>query len=408
MLNHLFLSFLFVLILIKLSYNNVDNYFKAIYKSKGIKSISLLHDIKYNIIKRKVKGDKCFKWTFPINYYIGSNVHAKTVIQALQELEKQTCIRFKLHTGTTIPQTGIRFDDGEECSSLVGKWSLNNWQTITVSGHCTTIGSIQHEVLHALGIDHEHNRIDRDNYLNIYFNNIDKEDLEDFDLVKCIDSETYGIPYDYGSIMHYDRYAYSANDKITMSPKHHLYAKTIGHEQKLSFLDIQTLNIHYCSNTCLVKIQCYNGGYQDPNRCYACKCVEGYIGQLCKILSKSILLCGINRLDAKYYQKIFQQNGKKNCIYNIFAPINTLIHIRIIKLELFPAREEVCLPTTSLEIKYWKDKRITGARFCGLTRNIQILSQNNHVILHFRSLLQSNYFTIIYKIVKKRRRSWVF
>ena len=41
-----------------------------------------------------------------------------------------------------------------------------HWQIIHLSGRCQN-GTVQHEVLHALGFMHEHTRPDRDDYLDV-------------------------------------------------------------------------------------------------------------------------------------------------------------------------------------------------------------------------------------------------
>ena len=45
----------------------------------------------------------------------------------------------------------------------------STWQAIALSESCagTSQATVQHEILHALGVHHEHNRPDRDDYLNV-------------------------------------------------------------------------------------------------------------------------------------------------------------------------------------------------------------------------------------------------
>ena len=65
-------------------------------------------------------------------------------------------------------------------------------------GGCTTSGPriIIHEILHALGFDHMQNRVDRDQYIRVNWDNIDKEAHDQFDTK---DGETFGLPYDCAS-----------------------------------------------------------------------------------------------------------------------------------------------------------------------------------------------------------------
>ena len=60
------------------------------------------------------------------------------------------------------------------CFSSVGRsfW-IPGPQTISLTSGCTgSIGTIQHELLHSLGFWHEQSRIDRDNYVEILWENI--------------------------------------------------------------------------------------------------------------------------------------------------------------------------------------------------------------------------------------------
>jgi hypothetical protein len=66
---------------------------------------------------------------------------------------------------------------------------------------------IIHELVHALGFDHEQNRPDRDDYVEIIFENIQTgEKNYDFQKLEPTEFQDLKIPYDYESIMHYSSF----------------------------------------------------------------------------------------------------------------------------------------------------------------------------------------------------------
>ncbi len=84
---------------------------------------------------------------------------------------------------------------------------------------CLNNRTIVHELLHALGFMHEQNRPDRDDHVNIIFENIDPDNLRQFEKVPSESYSVHDTPYDYDSVMHYDGKAFSKNDGDTIVPK---------------------------------------------------------------------------------------------------------------------------------------------------------------------------------------------
>ena len=60
-----------------------------------------------------------------------------------------------------------------------------------------------HEIGHALGLWHEHQRTDRDDYIDVDFNNIALGASGNFALPSPGQVVSYDVPYDFNSIMHY-------------------------------------------------------------------------------------------------------------------------------------------------------------------------------------------------------------
>lgn len=70
-------------------------------------------------------------------------------------------------------------------------------------------GAIQHELLHVLGLLHEQSRPDRDDYVQIVWSNIEPKFVQNFMKADEATAETFGLPYDFDSLMHYPANAFA-------------------------------------------------------------------------------------------------------------------------------------------------------------------------------------------------------
>jgi len=149
------------------------------------------------------------------------------VLKAMAHVTSATggkCITFAAAPATQ--KNYINIKDGGGCSSLVGMWG-GGVQDVNLNktGCIPYMATIAHELMHAIGFDHEHNRPDRDNYITIFLNNVIKAPK---DMSSNFNRRDKGIvykdvPFDYNSVMIYGETAFSVNvndkSKITMQDK---------------------------------------------------------------------------------------------------------------------------------------------------------------------------------------------
>lgn len=84
---------------------------------------------------------------------------------------------------------------------------------------------ITHELLHVLGLIHTQNRYDRDKYIKINEDAIDRKSMDQY-MPKCYECDTYNLPYECDSVMHYGWMDFAASGRLlaffrpTMTAKH--------------------------------------------------------------------------------------------------------------------------------------------------------------------------------------------
>ncbi|KAI4495683.1 hypothetical protein M0802_008518 [Mischocyttarus mexicanus] len=135
------------------------------------------------------------------------------------------------------------------CYSDLGRNPLSGSSILNLNiNTCFNIlGHALHEMLHTLGAYHEHMRPDRDEHIDILWENIRKGAELNFKLLDVNRVTYYGLPYDYKSIMHYSMTAFSKDRSVaTIVPK--IDNVEIGQRLRLSYYDIKKILITYkCS-----------------------------------------------------------------------------------------------------------------------------------------------------------------
>lgn len=92
-------------------------------------------------------------------------------MEAMEDFHRYTCVRFVPHNGDR--DDYIRITAGNTgCWSSVGRIGGRQDVNLQVPGCVMKKGTVIHELMHAVGFIHEQSRYDRDDFVDIQWQNI--------------------------------------------------------------------------------------------------------------------------------------------------------------------------------------------------------------------------------------------
>ncbi|EYC12143.1 hypothetical protein Y032_0048g1635 [Ancylostoma ceylanicum] len=317
-----------------------------------------------NRTKRQAFRDQNYPrtlWSNGVNYFFdpsASPAVRSVFTKGARLWMKDTCIDFR--ENSQAPDR-IRVFKEDGCWSFVGR--LGKQQDLSLGDGCESVGTAAHEIGHAIGFFHTQSRHDRDNFITFNVQNVKPDWVDQFTKQTTATNENYGLPYDYGNIMHYGANSASYNGRPTMIPNDPKYVETLG-SPIISFYELLMINQHY---GCMM----YQASAQ--------------------------------------YQTLTDEVGNRNagqrpredmdmCHYWITAPAGARIEVKLVG---FPKGLAVdgC-QYAGVEIKTHADQRLTGYRFCAPEdAGVTLVSKHNIVPIITYNRFYATKTVIQYRIV---------
>eukprot|EP00929_Paragymnodinium_shiwhaense_P100260 TRINITY_DN6246_c0_g1_i4.p1 TRINITY_DN6246_c0_g1~~TRINITY_DN6246_c0_g1_i4.p1 ORF type:complete len:527 (+),score=33.79 TRINITY_DN6246_c0_g1_i4:81-1661(+) len=200
-----------------------------------------------------------YRWKPGINEEIKA-----TLLVAMEIWQSRSCLRFQeveeyhLCDDQTSDMAPWCYpvnmgSDEEGCNSHAGYWGAP-WQKLNLQTKgCNHMGIALHELGHTVGLSHEHERFDRDQYIKVALENVEKTENERwFDVNPWRNRALRHIPYDLSSIMHYGEgaFAWRGTKTISVIGRDAWGNCKVGQRQMLSMGDILTVrDLYDCSDT---------------------------------------------------------------------------------------------------------------------------------------------------------------
>nr|CAI5862024.1 unnamed protein product [Callosobruchus analis] len=183
----------------------------------------------------------------------------QTLKKAMELYHKYTCLTFREKLSNDHDYLAIK-SNAAGCWSSIGRQGGTQDLNLAAPDCVVKVGTAIHELMHAAGFVHELTRYDRDKYVEINWDNVREEHKHNFEKQREGEIDEFGVSYDYNSVMHYSKFAFTENINVpSITPKVPSKAKNMGQRLGFSIKDITEVNTMYnCSEKTQVAWDEYN------------------------------------------------------------------------------------------------------------------------------------------------------
>ncbi|KAE9554392.1 hypothetical protein FO519_002384 [Halicephalobus sp. NKZ332] len=223
-------------------------------------------DLPNSIMYNALPSDSRYRWTvytdsdgnYLLPYIITGSFDSEEqqiIAGAMRAIENNTCVRFVKRTNQ--PEfLDLQNKRNQGCYTTVGRQPGRNVVMLEANNIATCVEHdiVVHELMHTLGLWHEHMRNDRDNFIKVHYENIETAYYPQFDKIPTNESTTYGVTYDYRSVMHYAKDAFGVSPNvITMETLDPAFQNVIGKVSDAAPSDYLKICSIYSCKTCMGK-----------------------------------------------------------------------------------------------------------------------------------------------------------
>lgn len=198
------------------------------------------------LIAEKVDG-KSTKWpkgTLPFEIdekvFVPNERMHQMILSAMERWQEQTGMIFKEREEE---EDYVLFTKGETCCQSPVGFQGGKQLILCDVEEGFSVGSVMHEIGHAVGFYDEHQRKDSQDYVSLRKENVDPQIAEAWSQQK---EGVLATPYDLGSLMHPADEAFTIEKgKKTLVPKKRMDGIQLGQRDALSAWDLATLHVRY-------------------------------------------------------------------------------------------------------------------------------------------------------------------
>ncbi|KAK0426545.1 hypothetical protein QR680_009766 [Steinernema hermaphroditum] len=234
-----------------------------LYQQRGGDIVQIRPDGGRQVMYNSLPRGSVFRWTkyrsqdgyYVIPYVISGQFDREErmiILNAMRRIEMNSCIRFQKRRSES-DYVDIQNQYYQGCYTSVGRLPGRNVVMLEANSQATCVEHdiVIHELFHTIGLWHEHMRYDRDNYIKVHFENIEQMYFSQFAKVPKGESDTFGVKYDYRSVMHYAKDAFAKRKGlISMETFDPSFQDVIGRVNDASPSDYRKICILYECKVC--------------------------------------------------------------------------------------------------------------------------------------------------------------